>query len=245
MMFLLSQSRLGLALLFSIVLTYSGLVQAAASFSVSPVRVNLSAKNKVTSLTVTNQGKEPTTVQLDALAWSQNEQGQDVFEPSKNILANPPVFTIAPNSSQVIRLGLRKPALGQSEESYRLFLQEVPPPPKEGFTGLSIALRLSIPVFVQPNEPIKTSLEWRLKSTNEGLKLLADNQSQGHIQVLSVLLIPEQQESFANQSLTNYLLPQQKREWLIKDKHLAVGTPVMLKAQTDRGELKAQLTVEE
>ena len=75
--------------------------------------------------------------------------------------------------------------------------------------------------------------------------MLADNQSQGHIQVLSVLLTPEQQESFANQSLTNYLLPQQKREWLIKDKHLAVGTPVMLKAQTDRGELKAQLTVEE
>ena len=246
MMFLLSQSRRGLALLFSIIIALSvNAVSMAGTFSVSPVRVNLSAQQKVASLTVLNQGQEATTIQLEVLAWSQDQDGKDVFEPTKNILANPPVFTIAPNSSQVIRLGLRKPALGQSEESYRLFLQEVPPPPKEGFNGLSIALRLSIPVFVQPNEPIKTSLEWRLKSTNDGLKLLADNQSQGHIQVLSVLLTPEQQESFANQSLTNYLLPQQKREWLIKDKHLAVGTPVMLKAQTDRGELKAQLTVEE
>lgn len=246
MMFLLSQSRRGLALLFSIIIALSvNAVSMAGTFSVSPVRVNLSAQQKVASLTVLNQGQEATTIQLEVLAWSQDQDGKDVFEPTKNILATPPVFVLQPNAKQVIRLGLRKPAMSQQEDSYRLFLQEVPPPPKEGFNGLSVALRMSIPVFVQPKEPIKPMMAWQLKSTADGLILEAHNQGLGHVQVLGAELTPDNQTSFANPSLTSYLLPQQKREWPIKDKHLAVGTPVLLKAKTDMGELQAQLSVTE
>jgi fimbrial chaperone protein len=245
MRYLLSQPHKGLALLLSITLFLLSTLAQAGAFVVSPVRVTLSNKQKVASLTVVNQGAEKTTIQLEALAWSQDEHGKDVLVPTKNILANPPVFTLEPNAKQVIRLGLRKPSIGINEESYRLILQEVPPPLKEGFMGLSVALRMSVPIFVMPTEPIKPAMLWQLKLGAEGLKLLGENQGLGHVQVLSLELYPQEKPPLFNKQAVSYLLPQQKREWPINNKTLSVGMPVLLKAQTDVGVLEAQLTVTE
>ena len=81
----------------------------AGAFSVNPVRVTLSAKQPVAALTVRNESNEPTLVQLEALAWSQS-LGKDVTIPSADVLATPPIFTLAPNGSQIVRVGLRRPA---------------------------------------------------------------------------------------------------------------------------------------
>ena len=63
---------------------------------------------------------------------------------------SPPIATIAPDKEQIIRVGLRRAPDKERELSYRLFLQEVPAPPKPGFQGLQVALRVGLPVFVQP-----------------------------------------------------------------------------------------------
>jgi len=241
---LLSQSRKGLALLFSSFLMLCSSVVEAGTFSVSPVRVTLSAKQKVSSLTIVNQGAETTTVQLELLEWSQDAEGKDVFSPTKDILANPPVLTLAPNAKQVIRLGLRKPPSGSQEGSYRLFLQEVPPPPKEGFMGLNVALRMSLPVFVLPPALIKPNVAWRLQNQDGQLILHAHNQALAHLQMLSFDIVPENQSALPKQTAVAYLLPQQKRQWQIKEHSLPVGTKVMLKAQTDAGALDTALIVE-
>ena len=65
-------------------------------------------------------------------------------------MATPPIFTVPPKGTQVIRVGLRRAADAQQGLSYRMFLQEVPPPPRQGLQGLQVALRLSLPVFVMP-----------------------------------------------------------------------------------------------
>lgn len=231
----------GLVLLGSVV--YSAAY--AGAFAISPVRSTLSLGHKIGSLTVTNQGAEPTVIQLEVLAWSQDSEGKDVFTPTKDILATPPVFTFQPNAKQVIRLGLRKPPTASNETTYRLFLQEVPPAPKPNFTGLQMALRMSIPIFVLPKTQVVPVLAWRLRQSTDGqLLLTANNTGTAHIQIANFTLTPTEGAAFPAQQVASYLLPNQKREWLIKNKSLAVGSNVHLSAQTDKDEVQTELVVE-
>ncbi len=238
----LSQLLKGLALLFSLLYNTA----YAGSFAISPVRSTLSLGHKIDSLTVTNQGAEATAIQLEVLAWSQDEAGKDVFTPTKDILATPPAFTLQPNAKQIIRLGLRRPLLTNNEASYRLFVQEIPPAPKPNFMGLNMALRMSIPVFFNPAVPVAPVLNWQLRQSPTGsLILSANNSGNAHIQIANFTLAPADMAAFSAQQVASYLLPHQKREWVVSNKTLAVGTKVHLTVQTDQDVMQADLIVEE
>ena len=113
---------------FGIILFVMGAsVASAASLGVSPVRVTLSESQSMGSLTVRNDGTEPASLQMEMLNWSQAE-GQDVLMPTRELLANPPIFTVPAGGSQLVRVGLRRAPDGQRELTYRLVLQELPPP---------------------------------------------------------------------------------------------------------------------
>ena len=111
------------------------------------------------SITVRNDGEEPVVVQSSVLAWTQ-EDGKDIYASTTEALVTPPIMTIAAGAEQIVRVGLRRPPDPRSELAYRVFLQEVPPPPKPGFTGLQVALRVGLPVFVAPGAPAARRLEW-------------------------------------------------------------------------------------
>jgi fimbrial chaperone protein len=71
----------------------------AASIGVSPIRVTLSTSQKVTGITVSNTSTQPMSIQLELMNWSQHE-GKDVFTLTREVLANPPIFTKQPGESQ-------------------------------------------------------------------------------------------------------------------------------------------------
>ena len=120
---------------FGIILFVMGAsVASAASLGVSPVRVTLSESQSMGSLTVRNDGTEPASLQMEMLNWSQAE-GQDVLMPTRELLANPPIFTVPAGGSQLVRVGLRRAPDGQRELTYRIVLQELPPPPNPDFMG--------------------------------------------------------------------------------------------------------------
>jgi len=75
----------------------------AATLGVSPVRVTLSDKQKMDTITVRNDGTEPVPMQLEVLNWSK-EDGEDVFTPTRELIVNPTYFyhsswwlTVAPS----------------------------------------------------------------------------------------------------------------------------------------------------
>jgi len=93
---------------FGIILLVMGAsVASAASLGVSPVRVTLSESQSMGALTVRNDGTEPASLQMEMLNWSQAE-GQDVLTPTRELLANPPIFTVPAGGSQLVRVGLRR-----------------------------------------------------------------------------------------------------------------------------------------
>ena len=98
---------------------------AAASFVVNPVRVSLSANQRIVALTVRNNGSAPLQVQAQPMRWL--VQGEaDQYETTDQLLVSPPLFALEPGATQIVRVGLRIPHTGALEQSYRLYLSEVP-----------------------------------------------------------------------------------------------------------------------
>src|SRR5690242_14437527 len=171
------QALSGLAILLGLAATAH-----AASFSVNPVRVTLSGKEAVAAVTVRNESAEPTVVQLETFNWSQ-QQGKDSLEPTNEVLATPPILTIPPGASRIVRVGLRRPADPKQELTYRLTLREVPPPDPLP-QALRVALLISMPIFVDPPHPVVADVHWQAARTSQGqIRLQAQNAGFAHIQL--------------------------------------------------------------
>lgn len=122
----------------------------AAQLGVSPTRIELRARTPTAAVTVSNPNAEPVVVQTQTVTW-RREGKEDRYATTTDLIATPPIFTIAPNGTQIVRIGLRRPIGPSRELTYRLFLQEVPQEsPKPNPAGVRIVLRLSLPVFVKP-----------------------------------------------------------------------------------------------
>ncbi|MGH8283887.1 MAG: fimbrial biogenesis chaperone [Gammaproteobacteria bacterium] len=214
----------------------------AGSFQVNPIGMTLSAARSTGVLTVTNNSDTPTVVQLQIVVWSQ-ENGEDVYTASRNLLATPPIFTVPAGGQQTVRLGLMTRPNAKQETAYRLFLQQVPPPPQPGLQGLRVLLRIGIPVFVEPAVAAAPDLHWsvrRLSSTELSVEAMNDGSAHAHIGELT-LSKNLHGAALAEQS-GGYVLPGAQHAWIFKlAKPLASDTPLTITAETDRGMLHAQL----
>ena len=220
----------------------------AANLGVNPVRVTLSDKQKMGTLTVRNDGAEPVPMQLEVLNWSQ-EEGNDVFTPTRELIVNPPIFTIPAGGSQLIRVGLRRAPDAQRELIYRIFLQELPPPPSPEFNGTKMLMRVSLPVFVLPKVAAKPVLRWQAVRTSDGsLKISLTNNGNAHIQIINFSLSkPGSAQPWITQKASDYALIGQSLDWILPasaDYSIPQsGTTIQLFAQTDAGDIEAEVLI--
>ncbi len=236
----------GLVLLFAVVALLVASQALAGSFSVNPTRVALSAQHKVVALRVRNTGPEETSVQVELQQWRQ-ENGQDHYTPSREVLATPPIFTLAPGETQVLRVGLRRLPDRTTELSYRLFLQELPPPAPESFQGLRMALRMSLPVFVAPASGDATpELAWRATRGGHGeIRLSARNNGDAHGQV-SRLRVRLPDGRTLQPSDNAYVLPGTEQRWTLSSGSPlpTAGTELVITTSVNGQETTARLQVE-
>ena len=223
---------------------------SAGTFSLTPLRLELSPQAGTASITVRNEEDAPALVQAEALLWSQ-VSGDEKLDPTTEVIVSPTVFTLPPKGSQLVRVALRREADPARELSYRLILQEVPPEASPDFTGLRVALRLSVPIFVAPMAAAKPDLAFSATRDQKGaLVLRADNNGAAHARVLSFTLTPEDGSGAVLQDSTAaYVLPGQSRTWTLnnnektRDDSTAAADRYRLKANTERGEVVTELAV--
>lgn len=174
------------AKLISILVALLSTVQAAegASFGVSPTLVELNAAHRIGVITLHNQGDATVFMQIRVCAWSQ-ENGEDRYEDSRELLATPPVFEVPAGADQVIRVALRHDPDTQRESSFRVFIREVPTAVSPGVTGLNVSLQLGIPVFVAPAVgSTPPTLQWRIQRSADGtLRVEASNHGSTRVRV--------------------------------------------------------------
>jgi fimbrial chaperone protein len=137
----------------------------AGEFTINPLRVNLDRNTKAAEVTVRNDDTVPLRMQVEAMTWRQDAQGKDQFAPAEDLLYFPRAMEIPPGESRIVRVGVRAAPV-TSEETYRLFIEELPPPaPAEApqGTSLRIFLRVGVAVFVAPAQAKRTGEITRLE----------------------------------------------------------------------------------
>lgn len=123
----------------------------AGLFTVTPVRIFMTPRDRATAITVTNDGDEELVMQADVFTWKQKPGGEDELVLTEDLVVAPPILKLAPRSRQVVRLAMVKPAAGDRQVTYRLVVREIPEAkktPKD--IELPVALAFSLPVFITP-----------------------------------------------------------------------------------------------
>lgn len=217
----------------------------AGGFDVSPVRVTLSDQHSTDEVTLRNPGTTPLTVQLQVVAWSQLK-GEDVYAPSRDVVATPPIFTIPPGGQQIIRAGLRRSADAKLESSYRLYMQEISQAPQGSGAAVAFALRVGVPVFVEPAVAAKPELRWTAKVLSPTqLQLTLANSGNSHVEITSLALTSGQDAGPLAKVGAAYVLPGASHIWQVKlDRSLPDGSELRLSAESDQGTFDAQLAPE-
>lgn len=125
---------------------------ASASVSVSPVRVHLGDEDSRAVVRVANHGDASQSYQVEVVSWSQNDREREVYSPTDNVLAVPPLFTLQPGEEQLVRVGMLEPADANTESAYRMFITEIASQDadEDVASGISMRVRIGVPVFVAP-----------------------------------------------------------------------------------------------
>jgi fimbrial chaperone protein len=146
-------SALGVILAVLVCCLCSTVGALASSVGISPVNIYLSAANPSSLLTITNQDTQPVSFQIDYYSWNQTDAGVTQLEPTSDIIVFPTLLTLAPGEQRKIRIGSTLHA-GATEKSYRIMLQELPPPKTKAVAEFEIRFlsNISLPVFVEPSQ---------------------------------------------------------------------------------------------
>ena len=173
-----------IAIIFSII--YHMPNSLAASLLVTPTRIEISnERNASQSIKITNQGDSLITLQARAYEWKDsviinNDQGI-----SRDLVVIPPIFSLEPNASQVIRMALRSPITEPVERAYRLMISEVPDGRNFRNVGVRVLLRLSIPIFALADEAFP-EVAWNVSSSDRSTIITFSNTGTSHINITKI-----------------------------------------------------------
>jgi P pilus assembly chaperone PapD len=130
-----------------------GATEGAAGFQFSPVRVNLTARDPVGSITLTNADDAPLRLEIQAFHWTQRVDGRPALEASDALLVFPQLLTIPPHEHRSLRLAMTdQPAPGEREAAYKVSITEIGSfsTPKTRGAGIAISMQANLPVFIAP-----------------------------------------------------------------------------------------------
>jgi len=216
---------------------------SASTFNISPIRAELANSHRTEALTITNAEDSPVVVQVRVVSWSQ-KGGAELLEDTRELLATPPVLQIAANSQQIVRVALRREPEPAQELTYRVIFEEVPQAAPKDFTGLRVALRLSIPVFVAPaHGSAGAEVTWASRWLPNGqLELAATNNGSGHLQITDF----EAQFPGSLMPLrgvtSKYVLPGSRMSWTLTPPADATRQGVIpIRGHSDRGDFSADV----
>ncbi|WP_430385448.1 fimbrial biogenesis chaperone [Blastomonas fulva] len=217
---------------------------SAQSLAILPVTIQMEPGQMATLLTVINQGPVETAVQIRAFSWNQAD-GTDQLVNSDDIMVSPPLATIQPGGTQIVRLVLRKPVVGR-EGTYRVLLDQIPPPAEPGV--VRVALRMSLPVFAEPATRVAPELKFHIEHDNGQPYLVATNDGGSHEAIRDVVLEAANGANLkVDSAVSPYVLAGAKRRWPITrtDGSSPIAGAVNLTATTNTTPLKRSVAVVE
>ncbi len=190
-----------------------------ASLIVNPTRVFFDKNQKSGIITVTNEEDESIRIQINAMEWTQDSNGKDIYSEAKDLIFFPKILILKKKEKRIIRVGIKVPAI-KREKTYRLYIEEIPGPEKEETRGtqITIAIRFGVPVFVEPvKRDVRGEIE-RLDFAEGKLNLLIKNTGNVHFLIRSIRVSgmgEADKETFSNERAGWYILSEISKAFTI------------------------------
>jgi chaperone protein EcpD len=185
-----------------------------ASVVVSGTRVVYSLAEKEQTVRLTNDGKEPSLVQI----WIDDGDVKATPNTAKApFLVSPPISRIDPNKGQSIRLLYTGEPVPQDIESVYYFnLLEIPPKPRADKVSeqfLQFAFRTRIKLFLRPPglegsaEEAAAKVIWQVSQRDSGWEVVATNPTPYHVTFIKVELKSASDAAIASDAVAGMIDP--------------------------------------
>lgn len=210
---------------------------AAASLRVAPVMLQMEAPRQAASLTVRNDGATAINVQARIFRWRQ-VNGEDVLEPTSDVVVSPPIASLTPGAENVIRVVRVRKDAPVGEESYRVLVDELPDPARARAGAVTLVVRHSIPVFfTAPGAP--PSVDWRAAREDGAIRLTARNAGGRHLRIANLSLAADGLALGEKRGLVGYVLSGAEVSWVIPVTRRGSSGPISLTAESGMGRFDA------
>jgi fimbrial chaperone protein len=167
--------------------------------------------------------------------------------PTQDLVASPPLIQIAAHADQLVRLVRTSPTPSGGEQGYRVLIDELPEPDTAPTSGVTIRLRYSVPVFIEPAADAgQPRLSWRLSRNAQHWMLQVDNAGSRRAQIAAVQLIDHAGNAYpVNKGLLGYALAGRERHWQVTlPDNLAQDAPLTVRATINSLPAEATVAVE-
>lgn len=212
----------------------------AGVFSVTPVRIFMSPKDRAVAITIENTGDETLIMQTDLYEWKQKDNGEDDLTLTEDLLLAPPILKMAPKSKQVVRLARLNPISTDKQLTYRMVVREVPEAlSQKQDMHVQIALAFSMPVFITPAN-VKAHLECTIERLKEDtVNAVCINSGTAYAQPRDFQLSSTSGDTLASREQAAYVLPGVKRSFELKREGATIPSgPARLSLALDDGTTK-------
>jgi fimbrial chaperone protein len=215
----------------------------AGQLTVEPILLEIVAPSAAGTLKLRNDQDVEAIAQTRVLRWTQVD-GVEALEPTTDVVSSPPEVTLAPKIGYVVRIVRVSKQPVRGEESYRVLVDQLPSSQGLSATAVRLLIRQSIPVFFRAQQVGPPNVAWSLSRKGENLFLNATNSGDERLRLASLRLQDASGTtiSFGN-GLAGYVLGHSSMSWQTPrhPRNFAIGTPVTLTAQTNKGALKATI----
>jgi fimbrial chaperone protein len=212
----------------------------AAQVHVRPVILDIQAPAMTGNLTFRNLGKDRVTAQVRVFRWTQRK-GRDVLEPTREVVASPPMLRLSPRRENVVRVVRTKKSAVRGEEAYRVIVDEIPDRRKQQ-GGVVFAVRYSIPVFFRAQNATPPRLRWLAKRRGGRLIIAATNSGDRHARLTDLRVSTTGGQTLKTfRGLAGYVLGHSTRAWIVPAK--SAVSAVIIRGKGPNGAFRQKVRV--
>jgi fimbrial chaperone protein len=217
-------------------------IAAASSLQVSPTRIDQVMPASAGVITLRNEENRPVNVQVRVFRWSQ-VMGVERLEPTADVVASPPSAQIGAGKQYLLRVVRVSKAPVTAEESYRVLVDELPDPSQLKAGTVNFTVRFSLPVFYRSEQSAAAQVGWNIRRANGGYVLFGSNGGGTKLRLTDIQLLQSGRIIGVKKDAGGYVLAGSSAQFpLGAAKGLRPG-PAVLKLETDRGALEADVDV--
>lgn len=209
----------------------------AAALRVSPILVD-AGPSANTAITLTNSEARPINAQVRVFRWSQHD-GEEQLVPAEDVVASPPIVSIAPHEDYVVRLQRTGPEPA-SEDAYRVVVDELPNPNRQRNGTVAVVLRYMVPAFFFSPDASQPRVKWSIAQRGGRPVVVAENAGDKRLRLNDLAIKAGGHTTVVARGLAGYVLGHGSKEWPLSPKLGAVKSGTVV-AMSDTGPISAPL----